>query len=272
MRGWGRTVVAAAVVIPILFPIYWLVLTAIQPANTSTQFPPEFLPVHVDLSGISPLFESAEYPMLLWLTNSVILSSLASLICIPVAVLGAYALVLHWRGRSLFAMTLLMAMALPASLLVVPILRLFREFDLVNNQLAVATLQAAILLPIGTWILSSAFREIPSDLGDAARVDGCGPLGVLMRVIVPLSVPSILAVSIIVFFAVWNEYLFVTLLLPTPDQRPAVVGISSLISSIDAPVQLILAAGLIFSIPAVILLLLVQRHFVRGLTAGAIKG
>jgi multiple sugar transport system permease protein len=258
--------------IPILFPIYWLVLTSVQPSSVTTQFPPSLLPIDINLAGLAPLFNTAQYPMPLWLANSIVMSGLASLICVPLMVLGAYALTLHWRGRTVYALILLLSMALPASLLVVPVLRLFREFDLLNNQVAVAALQAAILLPIGAWILSNSFREIPRELGEAARVDGCGPGGVLTRIILPLSMPSVLAVTVIVFFAVWNEYLFVSILLPERDLRPAAVGISTLISSIDAPIQLILAAGLIFSIPAVLLLLLVQRYFVAGLTAGSVKG
>ncbi len=135
-----------------------------------------------------------------------------------------------------------------------------------------ALLQAAFILPIGVWILMRLFSALPEDVLDAARVDGSGELGVLLRVVMPLSTPGLVAVAVVAFFFSWNEYLFASTLITDPNSIPASVGIATLISQLDSPVQQLLAAGLLFSILPVLFYIAVQRLIVAGLTAGAVKG
>jgi multiple sugar transport system permease protein len=116
------------------------------------------------------------------------------------------------------------------------------------------------------------FSALPEDVLDAARVDGSGDLGVLWRIVMPLSLPGIVAVGVVAFFFSWNEYLFTSTLITDTSSMPASVGIATLISQLDSPVQQLLAAGIMFAILPVLFYLSVQRLIVAGLTAGAVKG
>ena len=129
-----------------------------------------------------------------------------------------------------------------------------------------------VWLPIGVWILMRLFSALPEDVLDAARVDGSGDLGVLWRIVMPLSLPGIVAVGVVAFFFSWNEYLFTSTLITDTSSMPASVGIATLISQLDSPVQQLLAAGIMFAILPVLFYLSVQRLIVAGLTAGAVKG
>jgi multiple sugar transport system permease protein len=128
------------------------------------------------------------------------------------------------------------------------------------------------VLPIAIWILKGVFDAVPREIREAALVDGCGELGVLWRVVVPLSLPGLVAVGVVAFFYAWNEYLFTSTMLTTDAVRPAAVGLATLRSQMETPVERILAAALLFSGPPVVFYLAMQRYIVSGLTAGAVKG
>jgi multiple sugar transport system permease protein len=171
-----------------------------------------------------------------------------------------------------FGFMLLLTQMMPGAVIVVPVFKIFRQAGLTGHLWAVAALHAAFILPIGVWILMRLFSALPEDVLDAARVDGSGDLGVLWRIVMPLSLPGIVAVAVVAFFFSWNEYLFTSTLITDSGSMPASVGIATLISQLDSPVQQLLAAGILFSILPVLFYVAVQRLIVAGLTAGAVKG
>jgi multiple sugar transport system permease protein len=154
---------------------------------------------------------------------------------------------------------------------VVPELQFFRTLHWTNNLLALGVLYAAFNIPLGCWILKSSFDAIPSEVIDASLVDGCGPLRVLFRVLVPLSKPGLIAVAIVAFFGSWNDYLFAAAFLTNQSLYTAGLGISTFITDQNINLDQLEAAGVVFSLLPVLFYLMVQRHVVRGLTAGAIK-
>jgi multiple sugar transport system permease protein len=167
---------------------------------------------------------------------------------------------------------LLLTQMMPGAVIVVPVFKIFREANLTGHLWAVSMLHAAFILPIGVWILMRLFSALPEDVLDAAKVDGSGDIGVLWRIVMPLSLPGLVAVGVVAFFFSWNEYLFTSTLITDGSSIPASVGIATLISQLDSPVQQLLAAGILFSILPVLFYAAVQRLIVAGLTAGAVKG
>ncbi len=125
---------------------------------------------------------------------------------------------------------------------------------------------------IGTWILKNYFDTIPRDLDDAAKVDGCNSVQSLFLVIVPSAIPSIIAVSVIVFFEAWNEYLFSSTLVTKQSAWVASVGLASFIGQYAVPVTQIMAGAIIFCFPALVFYLIFQRYIISGMTSGAVKG
>jgi multiple sugar transport system permease protein len=149
---------------------------------------------------------------------------------------------------------------------------MYQRLGLKESIPALAMIDAAFVLPLGVWILKNMFDTIPREICDAAMVDGCTPLGMLWRIMLPLTAPGLVAVGVVAFFYAWNEYLFAASLITQKALIPASVGLASLRSMIDTPIDRVLAASLFFSIFPVIFYLAVQRYVVAGLSAGAVKG
>jgi multiple sugar transport system permease protein len=259
------------VAVVLFFPIYWMLVSSIQPLRYALHFPPPLYPKALNLGTYRELLHNR--PVGTWIWNSTQLAFMTTVITIVLATIGAYAMSrLRWRGKLAFGFMLLLTQMMPGAVIVVPIFKFFRETNLTGHLWAVAMLHAAFILPIGVWILMRLFSALPEDVLDAARVDGSGDIGVLWRIVMPLSLPGLVAVGVVAFFFSWNEYLFTSTLITDGNSIPASVGIATLISQLDSPVQQLLAAGILFSILPVLFYVAVQRLIVAGLTAGAVKG
>jgi multiple sugar transport system permease protein len=255
----------------VMFPVYWTILSAIQPARFSMRYPPPFFPQAINLTPFEQLFR--DYPVLTWVTNSSLISLLTTALCVGLGVFGAYALsCLRWRGRNTFGLVLFLTQMLPEALIIIPIFIILRQLQMLENLPAVSLVHTAFVLPIGIWILKGVFDAVPREIREAALVDGCSELAVLWRIVVPLSLPGLVAVGVVAFFYAWNEFLFTSTMLTTDPVRPAAVGLATLRTQMETPVERILAAALLFSAAPVIFYLVMQRYIVSGLTAGAVKG
>jgi multiple sugar transport system permease protein len=161
---------------------------------------------------------------------------------------------------------------LPEVLVLIPIFIIYRRLNLLNSLYGLGLIDAAFILPICIWILKGVFDTVPSEVLDAAIVDGCTELSVVWRIMLPLTTPGLVAVAVVSFFFAWNEYLYAGILLGDAEYMPASVGLSTLKAIASTPVEQYMAAGLIFSILPVAFYLFMQRYIVSGLTAGAVKG
>jgi multiple sugar transport system permease protein len=258
------------------FPIYWMIVTTIQPTKYSTHYPPPLIPKGVNLDVFNKLFN--DKPIASWIWHSTLLSLTATAIVLVLAVFGAYTLsCLRWKGRSAFAIFLLMTQMLPEALIVVPIFKIFTNFpilhiDIRNHLYGLSLIDAAFILPIGIWVLKNLYDTIPREVQEAARVDGAGPMRVLFQIIMPLTLPGLVAVGVVAFFYSWNEYLFAQLMISEKQLYPAAVGLGQMKTMLDTPIEQQLAAGTLFAIPPVIFYIVMQRYIVAGITAGAVKG
>ncbi len=257
------------------FPVYWMLVSVFQPVTYSLHYPPPFFPQAFTLEPFREIFqiENNLDRVDIWIENSILLASMTTVICLVLTVLGAYALSgVRWFGQGLFGLLLLMTQLLPEALIVIPIYATIDKLHLKNSLPALALVDAAFILPICIWILKNVFDTIPVEIRDAGRVDGCNRMGVLWRIMLPISAPGLVAVGVVAFFYAWNEYLFASSLLSDKHYYVTPVGLAGMISMIDTPIDRMLAGGLVFSIFPVVFYLLVQRYIVAGLSAGAVKG
>lgn len=276
-RPAGRRVVTGlryAVVVVVcavaLFPVYWMVLTTFQSAKDALTWPPAILPHGLQLGTLSTLFGGN--PIASWLLHSLRVSLETVIITLLFAIPGAYLLSrLRWRGVGAFGFLLLFTQLMPGAMIVVPALQFYRQLGWTNNLTALAVIYAAFNVPLGCWILKSSFDNVPYEVLDASLVDGASRLGVLLRILVPLSRPGLVAVGIVAFFGSWNDYLFASAFITNRSLYTAGLGISTFITSQTIKLDQLEAAGVVFSLLPVLLYLTVQRHVVRGLTAGAVK-
>ena len=254
-----------------IFPIYWMIVSTFQPSKFTLHYPPPLFPQEITFNQFAELF--ANHPVARWLRNSFLIATMSMLLCMALTVLGAYALSsLRWKGRSLFGLFLLITQMLPEILIVIPLYIIYRRLNMLDSLPALSLVDTAFALPICIWILKGVFDTVPSEVLDAAVVDGCTELSVLWKIVLPLSAPGLVAVAVVSFFSAWNEFLFAVIMLSSAEFQPASVGLTTLKATGFTPVEQYMAAGLIFSILPVFFYLIMQRYIVAGLTAGAVKG
>jgi multiple sugar transport system permease protein len=267
LRGAAILLVSAV----IFFPVYWMLLSSLRPSSESLSFPPPLLPDGIDFSAYVRLF--SDKPIAHWLLLSTFVATLTVIGTLFLAIPAAYALSrLYWTGRSAFGLLLLFTQMMPAAVVVAPVLALYRSLGWTDNLWALALLHVAFVVPLCAWVLKASFDAVPKEIVEAALIDGCTSSKVLWLVVLPLTRPGLVAVSVIAFFASWNEFLFASTLITRNDLYTASLGLATLMTQLDTPLFVLMAAGVTFSILPVFFYMAIQRHLLRGLTAGAVKG
>jgi multiple sugar transport system permease protein len=253
------------------FPVYWMASTALSSNaelyNTG-QIPWPQLKYLPDL-----IAEIGDVPIGRWLVNSAVIASGTTVVSLLLGSLIGYALSrFRFHGRGLVGFLLFMTQVLPEALIVVPLYAIFISLGLINSLTGLVFANAGFSLPVAAFILKSAMDAIPYEIEESAIIDNCPRFGILTMIILPLITPSLAAAAVIAFFAGWNEYLFATTFLLDRTLWPATTGLASFIGQYETPLSAVIGAALIFSLPALVFFLLIQRRIVAGLTAGAVKG
>jgi multiple sugar transport system permease protein len=258
-------------------PYIWLIISSFSFKIDLLTVPLRWIPSRLTLENYYSLFfmrgsESVNARLFIHsLGNSAIVSMTTMLICLVLGVLAAYALArLRFKGSNLTVFVMMATQLVPPIVLVVPMYVIMRRFDLLDKRTGLIIVDISIVLPLVIWLMRGYFVSIPSELEDAARIDGCTHLGALVRVILPLSGPGLVSVMIFAFIAAWNEYLY-AFIFTNVDAKTLPVLIGEFSTKLGLEYLRIAAAGVLASLPPVILALVFQRFIIRGLTAGAIK-
>jgi ABC-type glycerol-3-phosphate transport system permease component len=214
-----------------------------------------------------------EHPFFLWMGNSAILSIGAVIVSTIISALGAFAIArMQFIGRELLLSLSTSLMAVPPVVMVVPLFIMFSQLRLLGTYHGVIIIYAGLLTPFSVYMLVTFFRTIPTDLIEAALIDGASPLGVLIRIILPLSGPPLVTLFVVNLLYVWNDLLIALLFLPSEQLRTLMVGISVFQGRYLQNIPLSMAGMALASLPMLILYIIFQRYFIRGLVAGALKG
>lgn len=260
----------AALIFGGFFPLLWIVLTSFKTEPELTRFPVQYLPGSWNAQNYARVFQ--EQPFATFFLNSLIVSGVSTLLCVTIAALAAYALArLKLRYRALFTVLVVVFSMFPVISLMVPLFKIMRGVNLLNTYPALILPYTALSLPIAILVLIAFFSSIPRDLEAAAMVDGSSRVGALWRIIVPLSAPGIVTAALLVFVNSWNEFLLALSLTSAPAKRTVSVGTTLYQGEFAFPWPLISAAIVIAIIPIVLLIVIFQRRFVTGLTAGGVK-
>jgi multiple sugar transport system permease protein len=270
--GMGARAVAAALAVFVLLVIglpfvVVVVLGSLQrPVDLLTG--PHVLPPEPNLEQYFRLFRIAYWSE--GLRNSLITSSISAVLATLLALLGAYAIAsLRFPGRRAVYTSVMLIYMLPGIALLVPLVAIFRVLGLIDTLHGMIVGHIALILPLVTWLLVSAFEGVEPELEHAARIDGAGRFAALRRVVIPLTVPSIATTAVFAFVLSWNELLFSRVLYvsSTPMLAPSIVNLMDPINRIEPQLS---AAGLVASIPVLILALVMQRYLIRGIGEGAV--
>jgi ABC-type glycerol-3-phosphate transport system permease component len=270
----GRYVAVAIVVFIALAPLYWTFVTSIKGGIEINSSPPTLYPHTASLQNYYDIFFNSPY-FLPDLKNSVIIATVTTILALLFGSLCAYALArTKFRGKFLVLAIVLSVNMFPFIAMVGPLFVFFTQpnFNIYNTYPALIIPDLVITLPITVWFLNSFFQDLPPDLEEAARVDGCSRLGALWRIVLPLTAPGFFAAAILSFIAVWNDFLFGLSLTADENAQPVTVAISRFNGEHVIAYGQLAAAAIVVTIPLVILVLVLQRRIVSGLTAGAVKG
>jgi multiple sugar transport system permease protein len=274
-KRWAsaRTYLSAAlIVIWCLLPAYWMVVTSFREVGFTYDTTPFFS--HVTLDNYVTAFSTdLGNHFGRALVNSLIIATATTVVALLVGVSAAYALArLQFRGKYLVLGFILAASMFPGVALVTPLFQLFTNLNWIGTYQALIIPDISFVLPLSIYILVSFFREMPWELEESARIDGCTKSQAFRKIIMPLAAPGIFTTAILAFISAWNEFLIASQLSNDVTQ-PVTVAIASFTGSQphQEPYTAVMAAGTIVTIPLVIMVLIFQRQIVAGLTAGAVK-
>lgn len=258
-------------------PYLWLIISSLSYKIDLLDVPLRWIPRRLTLENYYSLFfmrgsESVNARLFFQsLGNSAVISLTTMFICLLLGVLAAYAIArLKFKGSNTMVLMMMATQLVPPIVLVVPLYVVMRRMDLLDKHIGLIIVDISIVLPLVIWLMRGYFASIPSELEDAARIDGCTRLGALFRVILPLSGPGLVSVMIFAFIAAWNEYLY-AFIFTNVDAKTLPVLIGEFSTKLGLEYLRIAAAGVLASLPPVLLALVFQRFIIRGLTSGAIK-
>jgi multiple sugar transport system permease protein len=269
-----RVVVLSLLSLFTLVPIYAMATSALKPLQ-DVQGPFRWVPSHLTLRPFADIWRTV--PLAHYFANSLIVSTAATACSVTVAIFAAYAVSRYrFRGRGLFSVTVLSTQMFPGILFLLPLFLIYVNLgrltgiQLYGSRTGLIITYLTFSLPFSIWMLVGYFDSIPTGLDEAAQVDGAGALRTLLQVILPAALPGVVAVSVYAFMTAWGEVLFASVL-TDESSRTLAVGLQGYSTQNDVYWNQVMAASLVVSVPVVAGFLLLQRQFVAGLTAGAVK-
>jgi ABC-type glycerol-3-phosphate transport system permease component len=270
-----RTVVTFAFIALMLFPIYWLFLASmLGPEQLVSTNLADMLPRSLNLRNYEDIVANPFFP--LWVRNSVVTAVSVTILTLFVSSLGGYGLArFQFPGRRVAGRLLLIAYIAPSVLLALPMYGVLAGFGLLNSPIGLIIAQLAFAVPFGLWLMRGYFAGLPTEIEDSGLVDGCSRLQVFSRLVLPLSVPAIVACAMFAFLLSWNDYFFPLVFLQSNDQMTLPIGIQTTYFSGTQTASdwiHLIAASAITSVPVFGLFFALQRWLVGGLTAGAVRG
>lgn len=268
---WSYSALLIAMAL-LLFPIYWMFLTATLHDNRLLVYPPAFFPAPSTLffHPFRRIFFNR--PVFDWLMNSLYVSGLTTIVSLVISALGGYALsrLKTVESRVMGGMLLVIRM-LPGTLLVTPLYIVFNRLHLIDNLVTLVIANTSYIIPFGVWMMKGFFDGIPREIEESAQVDGCTLLGAFTRVVLTLSRPGLAATAMYCFVLSWGELVFARTLMNSAEKWTLTAGVTTYVGDMIISWNDMMAASLIACLPVLVIFLYLEKHLVRGLVAGSIK-
>ena len=260
------------IMVSLLFPFYWMALTAIKPDDQLLDFARvnPFWTTAPTFKHIYKLLFESQYP--LWLWNTMYVAVCATMLSIIASVMAAYSIVrLRFKGAQLVGMLIFLAYLVPPSILFIPLASVIYAYGLFDSPLALILVYPTILIPFSTWLLMGYFKSIPYELEECALIDGATRWQILTRIVLPLAVPGLISAFIFSFTLCWNEFIYALTFLSSNENKTIPVAIVN--EFVDGDIYRwgsLMAGALMGSLPLVILYAFFVEHYVSAMT-GAVK-
>lgn len=254
-----------------LFPVYWMVISAFRNNNGLMQWPLDFKPTLDTMSNMAAVLASDKY--IHYILNSLIVSAGTMISCVVLSLLAGYSLSRYkFPFRKTIMSTLLSVQMFPTVAILITLYTFFVQFRLTNTYTGLILACLCVSLPLSVWMMKSFYDTIPVSLDEAAKIDGCGRFGILLRVIMPMMKPGMYAVGIYSFLMAWDDYVFSKVLINVNEKKTLTVGISeSFLGEFSHNYAGMMALAVIAALPIVLIFIVFQRFLISGMTAGAVK-
>ena len=267
----GTWLVVLTALVLVLFPFYWMINTSLKPTAEIFQSPPTFYSPNWSFRAYVEMWNAR--PIWRFFVNSFVVSTGATLLSLLLSAFAAYGFTrFYLRFENLLIILLLFTQMLPGTLLIIPYFQLMAGLGLINNYLALILAYTSFALPFSAWMLIGFFRSIPKELDEAALIDGCSRIQTFWRVVLPLSLPGLVAVALFTFLLAWNAYVWALVLTTKPSMFVLPVGIANMMGEYQVQWNQMMAASVLAILPVVLLYIFLERYLVAGITAGAVKG
>lgn len=273
-RNRRRVTVTWTLAIPVIIlsvgPFLWLMKTSLVTEQEIFIRPLQYLPTSLTFENFIDLFRRMNF--LTYFRNSFVVGLGTTALGLFVSVTAAYAFARYrFRARRFLMSMFLVIPMFPSVLILIPIYDVMRAIGLVDTYLALIIAYCSFAIPFAVWMMTGYFSALPSDMEEAARVDGCNRLTAFVRILLPVALPGMSATALYIFITSWNEYVFAALLAQDEAVRTLPVALQFFITEFTVNWGMLAAGGVIVSLPVILLFVFLQRHLISGLTAGAVK-
>lgn len=263
--------VALGVGLVVLTPFYWLIVTSLRPSSEMFRANPSLFPTNVTIDHYVRALGNPR--LLTYLGNSTVVATTTTILALVLAVMAAYALSrFRVRCKGAALATVFVSQMLPPIVIIVPLFLIWNALGLYDTLWALVLSNLVFKMPVLVWLLLPTFEAFPEELEDAAIVDGCSGWGTLLRIILPVCRPALAAGAIYTFIFTWNEYLFALVFTESTSARVLTIGIKEYFGQHTTDWGGLMATSVILTLPVIALFLYLQKHLVKGLLAGALKG
>lgn len=263
-------IIMLCIVFVIDFPFLWMLFTSLKPVGETMTIPPTFFPKKISWDGFTSVMAGV---FLRYFVNSLYIALITTGLALLLGVMAGIGFSRYrFRGSKFFQLGILVTQLFPLILLVTPYYVLMSRMGLLNTHLSLVITYCAFTLPFCVWMLNTYFSSVPIDMEESAMIDGCTRLGAYFRITIPMAAPGIAATGIFAFVLAWNEFVFANTFLDSPHLRTLPIGLRTFIGEYSTEWNVLMAASVITTLPVVIMFIFMQKHFIRGMTAGSIKG
>lgn len=264
-------VVLACAALITIFPMAWVISTSLKPNNEIFANPPYWIPHAPTIGNYVEVLINSSIPKAL--LNSFLVGFMSALTALLLGGSAGYAFArFKFRGSKFLQLFMLLSQMLPLTVLMIPLFYMENAAGIVDTKIGLAIAHLVISLPLVTWMAKGYFNGIPKEIEEAARVDGCSTLQTMIRIVIPLLGPALAATGIYAFISSWNEYALANVLTRSDASRTVPIALNEFSSFFKVDWGDTMAAAAIISVPIILIFTLIQKQFVAGLAAGAVKG
>ncbi len=264
---------AVVLLIVLLFPIYWILVTSLKTEKEIFQIPPTFFPHELNLASYAAQIKIGDFNMFRSFGNSVMISASCMLIAVMLSVPASYGIARYrFKGKKLFVLSFLITQMLPVSVILTPMFIMFRNMHLINHAQSAILADATIGIPFSILILKNYFASIPRELEEASYIDGCNRFTAFIRILIPIAFPGVIVCAIFSFLYAWGDLAYGMTFIQDQVNRPITAGIFNFMGQYGTKWSYLTAFAVVTIIPVAIIFIFMQKYIISGLTSGAVKG